>query len=141
MSYDITVHPQPLGVDVDVTDPVELAGTVKIGGIPDTYHINLDHIAKITLGVDPLKIEPLDVSVRLKEFPSIRAHVPANYSVGVSLLGLQLFCIRLCGEAQVITEPYHPNPCELCGAPHQTPTIVGMTPSVTPTSVTPKPPG
>jgi hypothetical protein len=136
VSYDITVHPQPLGVDVDVTDPVELAGTVKLDGIPNTYHINLDKIAKITLGVDPLTIEPLDVAVRLKEFPSIRAHVPANYSVGVSLLGLQLFCIRLCGEAQVITEPYHPNPCELCGASQPTPTIVGTTPVVTT-----KPPG
>jgi hypothetical protein len=26
-----------------------------------------------------------------------------------------LFCIRLCGEAQIITEPYRPNPCESCG--------------------------
>ena len=125
MSYDITVHPQPLSVDVDVTDPVELAGKVKVDGIPDTYHINLDHIAKISIGVDPLTIEPLDVSVRLKEFPSIRGHIPANYSIGFSVLGLQLFCIRLCGEAQVITEPYHPNPCEVCGAPDQPITIVG----------------
>lgn len=121
MSYDITVHPQPLAVDVDVTDPVELAGTVKVDGIPSTYHINIDNIAKITLGVDPLTIKPLDVAVRLKEFPSIRGHIPANFTVGLSFLGLQLFCIRLCGEAQVITEPYHPNPCELCGASQQTP--------------------
>jgi len=132
VSYDINVHPQPLSVDVDVTDPVELAGKVKVDGIPDTYHINLDHIPKITLGIDPVRIEPLDVSVRLKEFPSIRGHIPANYSVGVSLLGLQLFCIRLCGEAQVITEPYHPNPCELCGVAQV---------STTPVGTTTKPPG
>jgi hypothetical protein len=41
--------------------------------------------------------------------------VPANFSVGLSVLGLELFCARLCGEAQVITEPYEPNPCEHCG--------------------------
>ena len=141
MSYDITVHPQPLNVDVDVTDPVELAGTVKVDGIPSNYHINTDNVAKITLGVDPLTIEPLDVSVRLKEFPSIRGHIPANFTVGLSFLGLQLFCIRLCGEAQVITEPYHPNPCELCGATQQTPVIVGTVPSVATPSVKTKRPG
>ncbi|MCM3873275.1 MAG: hypothetical protein ND895_21545 [Pyrinomonadaceae bacterium] len=101
------------GVGVDVIGPVELAG------IPDTFHIDITHIPKIFLGVDPLTINPLtinplDVSVRLKEIPSIRGHVPANFTVGVSVLGLQLFCIRLCGEAQVITEPYKPSPCEQC---------------------------
>ena len=65
-------------------------------------------------GIDPLTINPLDVSVSIKEIPSVRAHVPANFTVGISLLGLQLFCIRLCGEAQVITEPYKPSPCEQC---------------------------
>jgi hypothetical protein len=28
---------------------------------------------------------------------------------------VELLSLRLCGEAQVITEPYHPNPCETCG--------------------------
>ena len=122
-----------MGVDfpdeynVDVVGPVELAGgvgvdvigPVELAGIPDTFHIDITHIPKIFLGIDPLTINPLtinplDVSVRLKEIPSIRGHVPANFTVGVSVLGLQLFCIRLCGEAQVITEPYKPNPCERC---------------------------
>ena len=96
------------GLGVDVVGPVELAG------IPDTFHIDITHIPKISLGIDPLTINPVDVSVRLKEIPSIRGHVPANFTVGFSVLGLQLFCIRLCGEAQVITEPYKPNPCERC---------------------------
>ncbi len=101
-------------VGVDVVGPVELAGGVELSGIPDTYHIDITHIPKISLGIDPITIRPLDVSVHLKEIPSVRSHLPANFTVGISLLGLQLFCIRLCGEAQVITEPYKPNPCEQC---------------------------
>jgi len=105
--------PSVFNVDLDVVGPVELSG------IPNTYHINIDQLPKIQLGVDPLTINPvtvnpLDVSVKLKEIPSVRGHIPADFTVGVSVLGFQLFCIRLCGEAQVITEPYEPNPCERC---------------------------
>ena len=59
--------------------------------------------------------------MRLKEIPSIRTHVPALFTLGLSVLGYELVCARLCGEAQVITEPYEPNPCEHCGKPHRTP--------------------
>ncbi|MGB7623871.1 MAG: hypothetical protein WBN92_16110 [Terriglobia bacterium] len=112
--------PTSYHVDLDVVAPVE------ISGIPNTYHINIDHLPKIELGVDPLTINPitlnpLDVSVKLKEIPSIRGHVPADFTVGVSVLGFQLFCVRLCGEAQVITEPYVPNPCERCDEKAPTP--------------------
>jgi hypothetical protein len=31
-------------------------------------------------------------------------------------MGMELLSIRLCGEAQIITEPYKPNPCERCGS-------------------------
>jgi hypothetical protein len=27
---------------------------------------------------------------------------------------MELMNLRLCGEAQIITEPYRPNPCETC---------------------------
>jgi hypothetical protein len=91
---------------------------------PTTFGLNLDftHIAdipKITIGVDQITINPLDVSVRLKEIPSIRAHIPANFAIGLSVLGYDVACVRLCGEAQVITEPYQPNPCEHCGRVHE----------------------
>jgi len=93
---------------------------------PTTFGLNLDitHIAdipKITIGVEPITINPLDVSVRLKEIPSIRTHIPANFAIGLSVFGYDVACVRLCGEAQVINEPYHPNPCEHCGQVHRTP--------------------
>jgi hypothetical protein len=115
-----------VGVDVD------LSGDVGVGmsfdndlgvNIPTSYSLDITHIPKISVGFDPitinpLTINPLDVSVRIKEIPSIRAHIPANFSLGLSVLGYDLACLRLCGEAQVITEPYHPNPCEICGRVH-----------------------
>lgn len=101
---------------------------VTVNGIPDTFHIHveklptislsveklpaihlsIDNIPKIQLGVDP-------VEIRLTEFPSIRGHLPADFCIGLSVMGLELMNLRLCGEAQIITEPYHPNPCEVCG--------------------------
>jgi hypothetical protein len=112
-----------VGVDLHFKDPLD----VDIS--PSTFGIDITHIAnipKISIGLDPITIEPLtinpvDVSVRLKEIPSIRSHIPANFAIGLSVLGYDIACVRLCGEAMVITEPYVPNPCEHCGQVHRTP--------------------
>ncbi len=111
-SVDVNVKPLDVTVDkVGAVGPLSFA--------PDPIHIDIDNvnIQKITIAVDPvqLTIEPLDLSLEIKEFPSIRGHLPADFSVGISMLGMELLCLRLCGEAQIITEPYKPNPCEICG--------------------------
>lgn len=118
MGVSIPTH---YDVDVDV-DPVEVTkvgavGPVTVDGIPDTFHIDVQHLPKIQVGLDPvtLTVNPVDVGIRLEKIPDIRGHLPADFSVGLSLLGVELACVRLCGEAQVITEPYRPNPCEACG--------------------------
>lgn len=118
--------PQNYTVDVnlDLVTPVELAG------LPTSYSLDIGSLPKIQIGFDPITINPLDISVRVKEAPSIRAHVPANFTVGFSVLGFQLACVRLCGEAQVITEPYVPNPCEPCG-PLVTPLPIPVTAAAT----------
>ncbi len=105
--------PDHYKVDLDIVGPVELQG------IPTAYQIDIRSLPKIQIGLDPitinpLTINPLDLSVRVKEIPSVRTHIPANFNVGVSVLGLELFSIQLCGEAQVITEPYVRNLCEYC---------------------------
>jgi len=119
-----------VGVDVEIPKSYDFDMDIDFTHIPKISvgfdPVTLDfRLPKISVGFDPfefkpleikpLEIKPMDVSVRLTEIPSTRSHLPANYTVGVSVLGLQLFAIRLCGEAQVITEPYKPNPCEHCG--------------------------
>lgn len=115
--------PNPMTVKTQVSGSFGAVGPVSLAGIPDTFHIDVQNLPKIQLGIDPItmrsSIDPVEVESRIsiERIPDIRAHLPANFSVGLSLLGIELLCVRLCGEGQVITEPYRPNPCERCGAP------------------------
>lgn len=112
-----------MGVDIPqpfkstVSGGISVVGPVQVGGIPDTFHVNVDKLPKVQIGVDPvtMRLEPVDVALRLERIPDVRGHLPADFSVGLSVLGFNLLALRLCGEAQIITEPYRPNPCEHCG--------------------------
>jgi hypothetical protein len=84
---------------------------IDIGLDPIKLNIGLD---PIQLAIAPIEIKPIDFSFRLKELPSMRVHLPLNYCVGLALFGFEVLSVRLCGEGQIITEPYVPNPCE-CG--------------------------
>jgi hypothetical protein len=86
--------------DMRITD-IGPVGPVTLAGIPSNY----------TVGISSLP----DVNLRIREIPSFRAHIPANFHLGFSVLGVELAALNLCGEAQIITEPYLPNPCERCG--------------------------
>ena len=116
--------PQPFVTSVGVAQPFR----TRLEGIPSTYsfgvtelptvHVAVDDFPTIHLSVDQIPriqfaLEPLEI--RLTEIPSVRTHVPADFAVGFSLWGMEVGAIRLCGEAQIITEPYRPNPCEICG--------------------------
>ena len=103
---------------VTVGGSLGAVGPVTVAGIPDTFHIFLEKLPKIQLGVDPvaLTVSPVDLNLSIKEIPRIRGHLPADFCVGLSILGMELLSLRLCGEAQIITEPYVPNPCEICGS-------------------------
>ena len=113
-------------VNVDLGGSLGSVGPVTVAGIPSNYTINIPSLPKVTLGIDPaeshiqlgidpLTINPVELKMSVERIPDIRAHLPADFTVGLSLLGMQLMCVRLCGEAQMITEPYVPNPCERCG--------------------------
>ena len=54
------------------------------------------------------------LDVAITEIPETRVHLPANYSIGLSVLGVCLVNLSLCGEAQVITEKYVPRRMEIC---------------------------
>jgi hypothetical protein len=140
MAYDVKVKSMPTvhvaDVDVDVIDlpPVDVAslpdltiteigavGPVTLAGIPDRYTVAISELP--------------DLNLRIREIPNIRAHVPANFRLGFSILGVELGALHLCGEAQVITEPYEPNPCERCGAPRRA-TLTPLDQDPDPASVT-----
>jgi hypothetical protein len=93
-----------LDVDLNADADIDLDGNLDVT-IPTDYGISIKQLP-------PIEIKPIDFSLRLKEIPSIRAHLPLNYKVGFSLLGRELACIHLCGQGQAITEPYVPYPCE-----------------------------
>jgi hypothetical protein len=130
----------PVGVSGSLSS-IGPVGPVTVDGIPDTFHFYLEKLPKIQIGADPISVsieklpkiqvgmDPVALNIAVKEIPSLRTHIPADYSLGVSILGLDLLCFRLCGEAQIITEPYKPNPCERCGELSRTPT---PTPTPTP---------
>jgi hypothetical protein len=113
-------------VGTSVSGSFGAVGPVTLGGIPDTYTIRVPTIGKVSVGVDPLDstvtlkpvrvtLDPIETRISITAIPSVRAHLPVNYSVCFSVLGVELAAIRLCGEGMVITEPYRPNPCEVCG--------------------------
>lgn len=123
--------PSHYSVDLDLVSPVDLTG------IPTHFKVDINSLPRIQIGLDPITLNPVDVSVRLKEVPSVRAHIPASFTLGFSVLGLQLGSIRLCGEAQVITEPYVPNPCEHCGGTVTIPSVVPRPQPSTPVGAVP----
>ena len=128
-----------MGVELPDTFKTKIIGPigpVTIDGIPDHFHITVeDPLPKIQIGVDPitlkpveatLTLKPLDVTIRIDRIPDIRAHLPADFSVGMSVLGMELMSIRLCGEAQMITEPYVAGPCEQVGDPETGPKLAPL---------------
>jgi hypothetical protein len=111
-------------IPADISGSLGAIGPVTVAGIPSTFdinidklpdiHIDVDKLPKIQLGVDPITINPLDLNLSIKQIPNIRGHLPADFCVTLALAGFDLLSIRLCGEAQIITEPFVPNPCETC---------------------------
>ena len=103
-------------VDVDVQSLADFSIT-EIGGIGAVGPVTLAGIPdKYTVAISQLP----DLNLRIREIPSIRAHIPANFRLGFSIFGFELAALHLCGEAQIITEPFVPNPCERCGSAGRT---------------------
>ena len=118
--------PSSFGIDLDLDGDFDInIPTSYAIGITDLPQIDVNlrpldikiqpldiKVQPLDINIRPLEIKPLDISLRLKEIPSIRAHLPLNYKVGFSLLGRELAGINLCGQGQLITEPYQAYPCE-----------------------------
>jgi len=55
-----------------------------------------------------------NLNIAVTEIPEQRIHYPAHYQLGFSLLGMEIWGLSLCGEAQVINEKYVPRRTEIC---------------------------
>lgn len=125
------VHiPQPF-----VTKLAGPIGPVTVDGIPDAFRIDVGRLPKIQIGVDPVTLNPVraaitlapvDLTVRVDRLPDVRAHLPADFELGFCVLGMNVMAIRLRGEAQMITEPYVPGPCEVPGPVERGPDLVPL---------------
>ena len=108
-----------MGVDLDISG-IPTGYSIAIKELPkiniglDKINIGLD---KINIGLDPIEIKPIDLSIRIKEIPSVRVSLPADFKVCIGLFGVEMASVRLCGQGQIITEPYVANPCECRGSP------------------------
>src|SRR5688500_2358418 len=86
---------------------IDLGANVDSSAIQTSYSMALK-LGPLAMHLDlaPIRLEPIDFSLRRKEIPATRAHLPLDYRVGMSMLGAEVLCVRLCGQGQVITEPY-----------------------------------
>ena len=111
----------PVDVDTLPQITVQTLPQIRVQTLPDISITDIGPVGPVSLtgGVGITSLP--EVNLRIREIPSIRAHVPANFRLGISVLGIELAALNLCGEAQVITEPFVPNPCERCGTPNRTP--------------------
>ena len=98
------------GIPNDFDISIEKLPKITIG--VDPLSVDITHLPKITVGLDPVTIKPVDVNLAITRIPDVRTHLPADFTIGMKVLGLELLALRVTGEAQVITEPYTPNPCE-----------------------------
>jgi hypothetical protein len=113
------------GVDIpsEFTIHVGSDGTIQVDA--DLDNIRVKELPRLELGDINMRLKELPrinmaveelptIKIALTEIPDIRAHLPAHFDFGVSILGFELLSFSLCGEAQVITEKYVPRRMELC---------------------------
>lgn len=102
--------------------------TIHVGSDGTMFHVDADldniHVKELpTIKLEEIKVNVTNippikttsqVDLAIKEIPDTRVHLPANYHLGVSVLGICLLKVSLCGEGQIITEKYKPRRMELC---------------------------
>ena len=100
--------------------------TIELGDINVRVKEIPKEIPKLTVdsNIAVTKLPPIDTNISVKEIPEIkfaltslpdtRVHLPANFNLGLSVLGICLVNLSLCGEAQIISEKYVPRRMELC---------------------------
>jgi hypothetical protein len=109
---DIHVKELP-AFEVGVTSFPEITGNsnISVKELPDIVS-TVATTSKIAITEIPAITTNLNIAVT--QIPEQRVHYPAHYQVGFSLLGIEVWSLSLCGEAQVINEKYVPRRTEVC---------------------------
>lgn len=130
-SYTITSHVDSNGtafaIDADLDNiRIKEIGKIELADINFRLKEIPPSIPKLTVdsNVAVTQLPPISTNIAVKELPEIkvaltsipdtRVHLPANFNVGLSVLGVCLVNLSLCGEAQIITEKYVPRRMEIC---------------------------
>jgi len=128
MGKDVAISiPQPFELDIDLSSSsnINLGGsmTTKMTLDPITIRplevdMGLDNVnvdmgldnVKVDMGLDKVKVDMgLDninvcMSFAIKEFPSMRMHMPMDYSFGIKLFGMEMLGFSICGKSMIVTE-------------------------------------
>jgi hypothetical protein len=98
-------------IDVQNLPKVVTSSDVSIKEIPKIV-TSSDITTKVAITEIPTITT--DLNVAIIQIPEQRVHLPAHFQLGFSLLGVELWNLSLCGEAQVINEKYVPRRTEEC---------------------------
>ena len=104
------------GVDMDLDNihvkeipKIQLETTVSVKELPK---ITTD--SKVDAGLDNIHIKELPkIELDLGIKPT-RIHMPMHTQICLSILGIKLLKLSVCGENMLITEPYVPRKAERC---------------------------
>ena len=98
-------------IDVTGLPKVESSSDISIKESP-----TIVTSSNVTLSVAITEIPTIttDLNIAITEIPEQRVHLPAHFQLCFSLLGVELWNLSLCGEAQVINEKYVPRRTEQC---------------------------
>lgn len=115
-------------MSTDVNIPNAYTITLAGGADLDLDNVRIKEIPVIRLDTAIKEIPKVTAdigldNVRIRELPKIdadigikptRVHMPMNTQICVSVLGINLLKLSLCGENMMITEPYVPLRSERC---------------------------
>jgi hypothetical protein len=110
----VTAFPEVTGnSNISVKEVPPLISTVTT-----ISSVAITEIPPITsnLNVAITEIPPIttNLNIAVTQIPEQRVHFPAHYQLGFTLLGMEVWSLSLCGEAQVINEKYVPRRTEIC---------------------------
>jgi hypothetical protein len=98
-------------IDVKSLPDIKTSSDISVKEIPK-IETSSDISSKVAITEIPTITT--DLNIAITQIPEQRVHLPAHFQLGFSLLGVELWNLSLCGEAQVINEKYVPRRTEQC---------------------------